>query len=348
MEIGTVISALWERLRILYARHLKYSGLNRVLLLIAGSGVLALFLKVYRTWRRYRIEQSQKQISQSNETLTPIGVEAQSVASLSSPHVHCVAYGGSGLLKHPNTLSSFRLACKLGVDCVQVDCWPTKDEHLVAHYLPANSKSSALDEGLVWIPDLNLREVRGLKLPNGAMILTLRQVFEEIKFKHIHCAILVKNLDWESVKWRNTIVHPVEEHKMRDRVTICLDLADIQYIDVFGKFSTFSQIGLWISRREDFMHESLESIIQMAQHYQISKIYVDVAALTAAAVQFAHDHNVRVVALMPRGIDNSDELLESCLQLGVDEVCTNRPDRLRTFLAQKEQEVEKAEKAEKS
>jgi glycerophosphoryl diester phosphodiesterase len=243
--------------------------------------------------------------------------------------------GGSGLWPE-NTLYAFRRAVDLGVDVIEMDIHSTVDDVLVIMHDPTVDRTT---NGEGAIRDLTLAEIQaldagygwssdgGASFPfrgRGIQVPTLEEIFDsfpetrmniEIKQNSSLVASLCRMLrDFEMEE--RVLVASFDGETMRSFREACPEVAT----------SAASSEVRWFVRLNYFF---LGKLYRADAHaFQVPDIPGNLEIVTPRFVKDAHGHNVQVHVWTVNEADQMERLLE----LGVDGILTDYPDRLLTLL----------------
>ena len=252
---------------------------------------------------------------------------------LSGPPPLVIAHrGGSGLWPE-NTLLAFREAVALGVDVLEMDVHSTADDVLVVLHddtvdrttdgkgairdLPL-AEAQALDAGYHWTAD------DGASYPyrgEGARVPTLQEVFQ---------AFPQQRLNIEIKQFHPPITEPlcriIREHRMEDWVLIASfdpgameDFRD--ECPEVATSATASEIRWFLRLHTVFMGNLYRGT---AEAFEVPPRLRNLVIVTPDFVAQSHDHNIRVLVWTV----NEEQEMKRLLDLGVDGILTDYPDRL--------------------
>lgn len=218
-----------------------------------------------------------------------------------------IAHRGASGYEHENSLAAFRAAVRLGADGIELDVHDTADGVLVVHHDP-------LLDGQP-IRELSAAEVSGVRLPNGEPVPTLAaalrtigpdcRVFVEVKtLAPEHDAALLAALDAGPAP-SNYHVHGFD-HRVVRRLT-----AQRRGL-VGGVLSTSYPLDPW----------------RQLSDVGAQELWQETPLIDRALVDGAHERGFLVYAWT---VDHAARARELAA-VGVDGVCTNRPDLIREAL----------------
>jgi glycerophosphoryl diester phosphodiesterase len=219
-----------------------------------------------------------------------------------------IAHRGASAYEHENSLAAFRAAVRMGAGGVELDVHDTADGAIVVHHDPALGGRP--------IRELSVAAVSRHRLPNGEPVPTLPEalvavgpaahVFVEVKsLAPGHDAALLAALDGGPAP-SNYHVHGFD-HRIVRRLTASRPGL------VGGVLSTSYPLDPWRQVSEAGARE----------------LWQEASLIDRALVDGAHGRGFRVYAWTVDDPGLAGELAA----MGVDGVCTNRPDVIRQALA---------------
>jgi glycerophosphoryl diester phosphodiesterase len=244
--------------------------------------------------------------------------------------------GGKGLWPE-NTVYAFERAVAMGVDVLEMDIHSTADGALVVIHDSTVDRTTdgsslvhdltleelqALDAGYQWSPDDGLtypHRGQGLRVP------TVEEVFTE--FPDMPMNIEIKQ---EEPSLAGTLCTSIREHGMIDRVLVASfhEQATQQFRDACPEVATTA------SQNEVIVLFALSKAFLEAAHgpaaeaVQVPEKRFGLRVLTSRFVDAAQGRNLEVHAWT---INDEDDL-RRMLELGVDGIITDYPDRLMGLL----------------
>lgn len=219
-----------------------------------------------------------------------------------------IAHRGASAYEHENSLAAFRAAVRLGADGIELDIHDTSDGAIVVHHDPSLDGRP--------IRDLTAAVVSRHRLPNGEPVPTLAEalaaigapcrVFVEVKsLAPRHDTALFAALDGGPALY-NYHVHGFD-HRIVRRLT-----AQRPGL-VGGVLSTSYPVDPWRQLSDATAQE----------------LWQETAVIDRALVDGAHERGFRVYAWT---VDDPSRA-RALAALGIDGLCTNRPDVIREALA---------------
>lgn len=243
--------------------------------------------------------------------------------------------GGSGLWPE-NTMHAFERARDLGVDVIEMDVQSTKDGVLVVLHDASLERTTdgagrvgaltlaqlkKLDAGFRWSPDGGKtfpHRGRGLTVP------TLDEVFT--KLPDMRFNIEPKQ---ESPSIVKPLCRAIREKGMAGKVTIGAFRQNV--LDEFRKECPEVQTSAGPAEVAEFMRASQNGGGTNEPKFkalQVPESIMGVRVLTKSFVESAHAQNLQVHAWTV----NEAEAMKRLMELGVDGIMTDYPDRLLTIL----------------
>ena len=240
--------------------------------------------------------------------------------------------GGAGIAPE-NTLEAFRRSKALGVDMLELDIRATKDGELIVIHdrsldRTTNGKGlvsettykniSMLDAGFNWTEDTGKTfpfRGKGVKVPK------LKEVFEE--FPDILINIEPKHSAPSPAK---PLCDLIKEFNREDKVIVASAREEVlegfrkECSDVATSASPFEAIG-FLARYRTGLSDNVSPEMQVLQTPRDIRI-IDV--VTKGYVEAAHKMNLEVHVWTV----NSSEEMRELIEIGVDGIMTDYPDRL--------------------
>jgi glycerophosphoryl diester phosphodiesterase len=230
--------------------------------------------------------------------------------------------GGAGLAPE-NTLACFTKGV-LYADMVEFDIQPTKDHHLMVFHDRNGIERTTNGKGKV--PDLTYKYLKTLDAGEwfssefeGEKIPTFSEVLNEIPTNislNIELKYYNPNSDW----FEKTIVRTIEENDVQKRAVITA-----RYLENIIRLQKLNpEINCALLQKEREKSEYFKLLVDLDLHTaQIRK-----SALDESFIQMCHDNQIKVFYFY------ADEPLEmkKAMEIGVDGILTNYPDRLKEVL----------------
>lgn len=216
-----------------------------------------------------------------------------------------IAHRGASAEAVENSLAAFRLAHQRGADAVELDVHATSDGALIVHH----------DEmiGRHHVAHCTLAEVRGHRLADGTGVPTLAETLDVIHAGHMTALVEVKNL---APEFDERLLATLAAAKAPERVAvhsfdhrIVRRLVDRQADLPAGVLSTSYPIDP----------------VQMMEDAGADMLWQDWRLIDEPLVAMVHDAGFVVYAWT---VDDPRQM-QRLLDLGVDGLCTNHPERAR-------------------
>jgi glycerophosphoryl diester phosphodiesterase len=244
-----------------------------------------------------------------------------------------IAHRGGRSLGPENTLYTYRRAVDLGVDVLEIDVQLTQDNHLavihdktvdrttngsgtVASYKLADLQK--LDAGYRWSAD------QGIPFPlrgKGIKIPSLAEVFKA--FPQMRINIESKDPKPAAI---TSLCRTIQDHNMSQKVMIAsFDAGTLKRFRAVcpgvATSAGASEAILFYSLQKMYLESAYSPV---AQALQIPQTYGDLQVVTKRFVEAAHARNLKVHVWTVNGVDS----MKTLLQLGVDGIMTDYPQRL--------------------
>ena len=244
-----------------------------------------------------------------------------------------IAHRGGPSLGPENTLYTFRNAVKLGVDVLEMDVRSTKDGQLIILHddtvdRTTNATGPVLNYTLIeikkldaahrWSPDQGqtfpLRD-KGVKIP------TLPEVFEA--FPQTKMNLEIKESRSSTIQ---SLCRLIRDHQMTDKVVVASFATDSlkEFRRLCPQVATSagtSEARLFFGLQKAF----LEAVYSPdAQVLQVPETLGDLRIVNTRFIDAAHARNMRVQVWLV----NDGRSMQRLLELGVDGIMTDHPQRL--------------------
>jgi len=251
-----------------------------------------------------------------------------------------IAHQGGDGLRPSNTMAAFEHAVELGVDVLEMDIHSTKDGVLVTIHDATVDRTTngsgpvhdftfaelqALDAAYHWP---TLPEIESGTTPyrgQGIMIPALEEIFEA--FPQMRMVIEIKQQE-------PSIVSPfcslLREHDLSEQVLVASFHTAVM-VDFRATCPEVATSATEDEIRPFFILHTLRlgAVYQPAAHaFQVPEFAGDLHVLTANFVRAAQAHNIDVHAWT---INNSEQM-QRMIELGVDGIISDFPDRLLAML----------------
>ena len=219
-----------------------------------------------------------------------------------------IAHRGASGAETENSLAAFRAAIDLGADAIELDVHATTDGSVVVHHLET--------VGDAHIPTSPLERVRQQRLPNGEPVPTLSEVLELLG-KGPTVFVEVKTLN-------------AQHHARFLEVLASGPVPDNYHVHSFDH----RIVRRLLHAREGLVGGVLSAsyplnpLIQLEQS-GATELWQSQELLDDELVAAVHAFGARII---PWTV-NDPARMEEFIDMGVDGICTNYPDRLRKLLS---------------
>ena len=224
--------------------------------------------------------------------------------------IEVVGHRGAAGLEPENTLRSIRKAIDLGVDSVEIDVRVTRDGYLVVIHDETVDRTT---NGHGYVKDLTFNEIRRLDAGKGEKIPTLEEVLNLTKGK------VVLQIELKAKEATEPTVHLIERNNAERDVIIISFMHDL-----LGRVHDLNSA----LRTGAIFFDVQGDICQRAIDVHSEAIHVYYRNVNSELIENAHKRGLRVSVWSPDEIEDMREMIN----LGVDEICTNRPDILLNLL----------------
>jgi glycerophosphoryl diester phosphodiesterase len=220
--------------------------------------------------------------------------------------IQVIGHRGIAGLEPENTLRSFRRAVELGVDYVECDVRLTSDRHLVLMHDETMDRTT---NGNGRVAEMSFEAIRRLDAGHGERVPTLDELLELLRGR---CKAHVE-LKGEGTE--EPALRIVEARGMLGDVALtCFDTARLRALRALsGKVAI-----------EHIFGDPPPDAIERALSVRAQRISAHHKHATADFVNAAHKAGLQVVAWPPNTVPE----MQAMFDLGVDLLCTNRPDIL--------------------
>lgn len=234
-----------------------------------------------------------------------------------------IGHRGAMAYAPENTMASFQLGVELGADLIELDVHQTRDQELIVIH---DGDISRTTTGRGRVKDMTLRELRdldaGIKFAGrfrGERVPTLSDVLAWAK-RRIPLVIEIKGDPQPAIGIEENLVNTLRAQDMLNEVMII-----------------------------SFYHPALQRIRQLEPQVATGILYSGRLGDTVSAARAVQANSVRVdwpywerevirqvhqAGLTASTWDvNEEPLMEYLIELGIDSICTDYPDRLKSCLA---------------
>ncbi|MFY3792445.1 glycerophosphodiester phosphodiesterase [Ureibacillus sp. MALMAid1270] len=227
--------------------------------------------------------------------------------------------------KYPeNTLAAFRATAELPVDGVEFDVHLTADQQVVVIH---DEKIDRTSNGTGYVKDMTLEELRKFDYGawftdefSGEVIPTLAEVLEIFKETHHHINIELKSDIFVYAGLEELVLHEVEKQGMLERVVI--SSFDHEAVKRVAELSPdVENAALFVNMILD-VAEYQEKLPANALH-----VFLPTAVRKTVLEAISKGSVVRVWTV------NEVEYATQLLQIGVDAIFTDEPEKMLEFLS---------------
>ena len=243
-----------------------------------------------------------------------------------SPMVLNIAHRGGAGLAPENTIACFKQGI-LYSEMIEFDVQPTVDHHLMVFHDRENIERTTNGHGRIF--DLSFEYLRSLDAGSwfnsqfqGEKIPTLSEVLTFLPSSML-INLELKFYDPDSDWFEQSVVRTIQQFNMNHRTVITArypeNITRLQILD--------SSLNYTLLQKERDKDIYFKMLIELGLHTaQIRK-----TALTHQFIQDCHANDIRVFYFY------ADELtqMQQAIDIGVDGILTNYPNRLRTLLDRK-------------
>ncbi len=245
--------------------------------------------------------------------------------------IQVIAHRGASGYAPETTLESYRIAIQMGVDAVETDVHRLRDGIMVAIH-DANVKRTTNGDG--WIADLTLAELKALDAGSwfnqahpekarpefaGLKVPTLQEVVDLVRNSSAELFIEIKDPERYSPDFESSLWTLVQQNGMEKRTRFLSfnapSLRKIKELD-----AAIPTVFLASNAGND--------IVKTAINIQADEVGILFDCLKPALVEEARGNGLRISAWT---VDEEKDM-RRVMELGVDRITTNYPDRLLRLL----------------
>jgi glycerophosphoryl diester phosphodiesterase len=218
-----------------------------------------------------------------------------------------IAHRGASAEAVENSLQAFRLARERGADAVELDVHATADGALVVHH----------DEmvGPHHVAHCSLREIRERQLPNGEPIPTLAEALGAVH-PALWAFVEIKSL---APRWDERLFAAFDASPAPARIAV--HGFDHRIVRRLGEERPHLRRGVLSASYP-------VQPVRMLEDADASVLWQEARYVDRALVEAVHDAGMTIHVWT---VDDS-AAMERMVELGVDGLCTNHPDRARAVL----------------
>jgi glycerophosphoryl diester phosphodiesterase len=227
-----------------------------------------------------------------------------------------IAHRGASGERPENTPTAYELAVKQRADMIEIDLHRTRDGAIVITH---DAELAALC-GRGEIADATLAEVRALDAGDGQRVPTLDEVLDAFGARVAFNLELKRGVDAVYDGMEAQALEAVESRSLASR-TLWSSFYD-PVLERLRSLSDAARIGLLISRR--FPHD----FVARARAIGAEAVHPEAKVASPELIRTAHDAGLAVHVFT---VDDAKEM-RRFLEMGVDGIFTNYPERLRSLL----------------
>jgi glycerophosphoryl diester phosphodiesterase len=244
-----------------------------------------------------------------------------------------VAHRGASGYAPENTLPALRKAIELGANYLEIDVHQSKDNHVVAIH---DFDVDRTTDGSGDVKDLTIDEIKELDAGSwfnpkfaGTKIPTLQEVIDILN-ENVKLIIEVKGGSEEYPGIEENIVSIVKQNRIESQVIF--KSFNLEVLELFKKLAPeiprlyvfvlhFSELNLTLDKWIDFT--DIYDNPADAQYFQAHRWFI-----TESLIEKAHANSIKIIVW---NVNTEDEI-KSILNLGVDGIETDYPDRVTPYL----------------
>lgn len=231
--------------------------------------------------------------------------------------------GGAGLAPE-NTLSCFEQGI-IFADMIEFDIQPSKDSQLMVYHDRNGIERTTNGKGKV--PDLTFDYLRSLDAGSwfdqkfkGETIPTLSEVLKRISSTNIQCNIELKFYDPNSDWFENEIITTVKKYRIEERTVI-----SARYVENLVRLQEKDpKVDYALLQKERTPKEYFTLLLKL----NLKTAQIRPSALEPSFLDKCHKNDIRVFYFYA----DEPEDMKKVMNMGVDGILTNYPDRLSQVL----------------
>ena len=237
-----------------------------------------------------------------------------------------VAHRGASGTYPENTLLAFQKALDIGVDEIELDLYMTKDDHLIIMH---DSTVDRTTDGTGSISDLTLAEIKALDAGiafgeqfRGERVPTWEEALELVQGK-VGLNVHLKEGGNPDGHYERKVAKALSHFQMvEDSIMTCSDAS----VGIFAEIDSRIECRIFRANRtpEEYIRKSVEMGLRTMQPGR------DIT--TRDFVQKAHEAR-RIVHVF---YADTPEDMQAYIEIGVDGILTNYPERLKAVLTETE------------
>ncbi len=238
-------------------------------------------------------------------------------------HVRRIAHRGASAYEPEHTRSAFRRAIEIGVDMIELDVHLSADRELVVIHdatleRTTNGRGAVRDHSMAELKKLDSSSWFGAV--GGSSILTLAEVIDLLP-DAVHLNVEIKSPEED---WAGTAQALASLLEARQRLS-----STIVSSFLFGALTAARRASAAIAIGVLWHLTDLEPAFDLAKDIDAVALHPYWPLVDAPLIQRAHDADLRVLAWTVNDPADMHKLIE----LGVDGIISDYPDRLRSVVA---------------
>ncbi len=225
-----------------------------------------------------------------------------------------IAHRGASGYECENSRAAFRRAVSMEVDGIELDVHATRDGAIVVHHDPTIPENGA-------IAQMSLAEAREIRLWNGEAIPLLSEVLALVGNREVWVEVKSLPEEWDTALLEVLALGPAPER-------YAVHSFDHRIVRRLGEQAPALRRGILLS-------SYLVDPVAAMRNAGATTLWQEWHQIDRALVNLVHNDGRSIVAWTVNEVSD----LEHLLQLGVDGLCGNYPDRLRIALASRAMET---------
>ncbi len=223
-----------------------------------------------------------------------------------------IAHRGASRAFPENTVSAFRAACDAGADMCELDVHLSRDGHLMVIHDDTVDRTTS---GRGAVADMALAELRALHIGPGERIPTLDEVFDAT------AGLCSLNLELKAAGAETRVADMIRERGASDSAMV--SSFDWDALAATRRIAPEIRLGVLAEKNPPLMIAEAERLGAYAVNPRFDMVTSELCA----------DAHARGFKLLVWTVD-VPEIMRMMVQMGVDGIMTNCPERLREVLGQ--------------
>ena len=230
-----------------------------------------------------------------------------------------IGHRGACGYEHENTLSSFKKALELGVDAIELDVYHLESGELVIMH---DSKVNRTTNGTGFVEDFTFTELRKLDAGNGQQVPTLHEVLDLVD------ARVQVNIELKGFGTAKPVAACISERIQNGWTVDHFSVSSFNHVELstFNKLMPTVKIGALI----DGIPLDYAAFASELNAYSVNP------SAEFLSKDFVADAKARGLEVHVYTV-NDEDLVRKMLELDVDAIFTNYPDRSRSIVQQHSQ-----------